>query len=125
MIETLPTSISLVGSMFDFILQNQNDVINWAWLFVQLIFSGVIDPDNDQLLFTMILDMLAVLIHHIITLEPNLESNRYYQTIIKKISKETKDFGDVLNTKAINHVSEPIRPARHCRGGVSSRLPLF
>lgn len=104
MMETLPTRLSLVGSMFDFILQNQNDFINWAWLFVQLIFSGVIDPDNDQLLFTMILDMLAVLIHHIITLEPNLESNRYYQTIIKKISKETKDFGDVLNTKAINHV---------------------
>lgn len=85
--------------------KNTNDFINWAWLFVQLIYSGVVDPDNDQLLFTMVIDMLVVLIHHIITLEPNLDNNKQYQSIIKKISKETKDFSDVPNTKAINYVS--------------------
>ena len=72
---------------------------------MQLIYSGVVDPDNDQLVFTMIIDMLVVLIHHIITLEPNLDANKHYQAIIKKISKETKDFSDVPNTKAMNHVS--------------------
>lgn len=104
MIETLHVRLSLVGSMFDFILKNSGDFINWAWLFVQLIFTGVVDPDNDQLLFTMIIDMLFILIHHIITLEPNLENNKHYQAFIKKISKETKDFSDVPNTKAINHI---------------------
>ena len=102
-IETLHVRLSLVGSMFDFILKNQNDFINWAWLFVQLVFSGVIDPDNDQLLFTMVIDMLAVLIHHIISLEP-IDTNKCYQAIIKKISKETKDFSDVPNNKAINYI---------------------
>ena len=48
--------------------------------------------------------MLIVLIHHIITLEPNLDANKHYQAIIKKISKETKDFSDVPNNKAINHI---------------------
>jgi len=90
--------------MFDFILKNSNDFINWAWLFVQLIFSGVVDPDSHQLAFTMIIDMLFILVHHIITLEPNLENNKHYQTIVKKISKETKDFSDVPNTRAINHI---------------------
>jgi len=104
MLETLHVRLSLVGSMFDFILKNSNDFINWAWLFVQLIFSGVVDPDSDQLAFTMIIDMLFILVHHIITLEPNLENNKHYQTIIKKISKETKDFADVPNTRAINHI---------------------
>lgn len=55
MMETLHIRLSLVGSMFDFILKNHSDFINWAWLFVQLIYSGVIDPDNDQLLFTMVI----------------------------------------------------------------------
>ncbi|RNA31998.1 mediator of RNA polymerase II transcription subunit 12 [Brachionus plicatilis] len=104
MMDTLHIRLSLVGSMFDFILRNTNDFANWAWLFVQLIYSGVVDPDNDQLLFTIIIDMLTVLIHHIISTEPNIESNRHYQTIIKKISKETKDFSDLPNTKAINFI---------------------
>jgi hypothetical protein len=104
MLDTLHVRLSLVGSMFDFILRNSNDFANWAWLFVQLIYSGVVDPDVDQLLFTMIVDMLVVLIHHIITLEPNLDLNKHYQTIIKKISKETKDFSDLPNTKAINYI---------------------
>ena len=100
MMETLHIRLSLVGSMFDFILKNQSDFTNWAWLFVQLVYSGVIDPDNDQLLFTTVIDMLVVLIHHIITLEPNLENNKHYQTIVKRISKETKDFSEVLNRDA-------------------------
>lgn len=104
MMDTLHIRLSLVGSMFDFILRNTVDISNWAWLFVQLIYSGVVDPDNDQLLFTIIIDMLTVLIHHIISTEPNLESNKHYQSIIKKISKETKDFSDVPNTKAINFI---------------------
>lgn len=105
MLETLHIRLSLVGSMFDFILKNSGDFINWAWLFVQLLAVGVVDPDNDQLTFTMIMDMLFTLIHHIITLEPNLDINKHYQAITKKISKETKDFSEVPNTKAINFVS--------------------
>ena len=102
--DTLHIRLSLVGSMFDFILRNTVDISNWAWLFVQLIYSGLVDPDNDQLLFTIIIDMLTVLIHHIISTEPNIESNKHYQSIIKKISKETKDFSDMPNTKAINFI---------------------
>jgi hypothetical protein len=71
---------------------------------VQLIYTGVVDPDADQLLFTMVIDMFVILIHHIITLEPNLDNNKHYQSIVKKISKETKDFSDIPNTRAINHV---------------------
>jgi hypothetical protein len=63
---------------------------------------GVVDPDTDQLLFTMVIDMLAVLIHHIISIETNLESNRFYQLIVKRISKDT--FSDLANSKAINQV---------------------
>ncbi len=105
MIDTLHIRLSLVGSMFDFILRNGQEYANWAGLFVQLIYSGVVDPDNDQLLFTITIDMLAVLIHHVISLEPNLDNNKTYQMIVKKISKETKDFMDIPNTKSINHVS--------------------
>ena len=72
---------------------------------MQLIYSGVVDPDIDQQLFTMIIDMLVVLIHHIVALEPNLDANKHYQAIVKKISKETKDFSDVPNTRAINYVN--------------------
>lgn len=71
---------------------------------MQLIYTGVVDPDADQLLFTMVIDMFVILIHHIITLEPNLDNNKHYQSIVKKISKETKDFSDIPNTRAINHV---------------------
>ena len=63
---------------------------------------GVVDPDTDQLLFTMVIDMLAVLIHHIISIETNLESNKLYQLIVKRISKDT--FSDLANSKAINQV---------------------
>lgn len=74
-------------------------------MFLQLIYSGVVDPDNDQLLFTMVIDMLAVLIHHIVTIDPNtLDNNKIYQSIAKRITKETKDFSDAPNSKAINHV---------------------
>jgi hypothetical protein len=86
--------------------KNQADFANWAWLFIQLIYLGVVDPDTDQLLFTTVIDMLAVLIHHLISLEPNLEVNKFYQLIVKKISKETKDFNDIPNSKAINQVSD-------------------
>jgi hypothetical protein len=106
MMDTLHIRLSLVGSMFDFILMNAQEYGNWVGLFVQLIFSGVVDPDNDQLLFTIIIDMLAVLIHHVISLEPNLDNNKTYQSIVKKISKETKDFMDIPNSKAINHVNK-------------------
>ena len=61
--------IEFYNSRFN-LKKNSDDFINCAWLFVQLIYSGVVDPDNDQLIFTMIIDMLVVLIHHIITLEP-------------------------------------------------------
>ena len=71
---------------------------------MQLIYTGVVDPDADQLLFTMVIDMFVILIHHIITLEPNLDNNKHYQSIVKKINKETKDFSDIPNTRAINHV---------------------
>jgi hypothetical protein len=102
MLATLHTRLSLVGSMFDFILKNAGDFINWAWLFVQLLVAGVVEPEGEPLAFTMILDMLCTLVHHIVTLEPNLDANKHYQAIAKKVSKETKDLGDVPNTKAIN-----------------------
>lgn len=73
---------------------------------MQLIHLGVVDPDTDQLLFTMVIDMLAVLIHHIISIETNLESNRFYQLIVKRISKDT--FSDLANSKAINQVKKII-----------------
>ena len=72
---------------------------------MQLINSGVVDPDNDQLVFTMIVDMLAVLIHTIVSLEPNLDNNKLFQAIVKKIYKETKDLSDAPNSRAINYVS--------------------
>ena len=57
---------------------------------MQLIYTGVVDPDADQLLFTMVIDMFVILIHHIITLEPNLDNNKHYQSIVKKINKCSK-----------------------------------
>ena len=55
---------------------------------MQLIYTGVVDPDADQLLFTMVIDMFVILIHHIITLEPNLDNNKHHQSIGRKISNK-------------------------------------
>lgn len=100
--DTLHIRLSLVGSMFDFILGNSAEYANWASIFVGLIFWGVVDPDNDQILFTTILDMLATLMHHVVALDPNLETNKSYQSIIKRVQKDTKDFNDLPNSKSIN-----------------------
>ena len=54
----------------------------------------------------MVIDMLAVLIHHIISIETNLDSNKFYQIIVKRIyNKDT--FSDLANSKAINQVKIP------------------
>ena len=59
----------------------------------------------------MVIDMLAVLIHHIISIEPNLESNKFYQLIVKKISKDT--FSELANSKAINQVKKTKTKQNH------------
>jgi hypothetical protein len=47
--------------------------------------ASATQPEGEPLAFTMILDMLCTLVHHIVTLEPNLDANKHYQAIAKKV----------------------------------------
>ena len=49
--------------MFNTICRSQNSIQDWATLLVQLIVRGVVDLTNNSDLFTLLLDMLAILIH--------------------------------------------------------------
>ena len=49
--------------MFNTICASQSSVQEWATLLVQLIVRGVVDLTNNSDLFTLLLDMLAILIH--------------------------------------------------------------
>ena len=60
---TLSFRFSLVGGMFNTICGSWSSVQEWSTLLVQLIVRGVVDLTNNSDLFTLLLDMLAILIH--------------------------------------------------------------
>ena len=49
--------------MFNTICGSWSSVQEWSTLLVQLIVRGVVDLTNNSDLFTLLLDMLAILIH--------------------------------------------------------------
>ena len=66
----------------------------WSTLLVQLIVRGVVDLTNNTDLFTMILDMLSLLIHSTLIREKESgssdrdeDSKRMYQQLVKKLKK--------------------------------------
>ncbi|RWS13512.1 thyroid hormone receptor-associated protein-like protein [Dinothrombium tinctorium] len=95
--EGLQLRLSLVGGMFDMI-QKSSSLMDWAVLLLQLISYGVVDPQLNYELFTIVLDMLCVLIHTTQATdssEAREETRKQHQNLIKKLKKElaTERFG--------------------------------
>ncbi|XP_069105326.1 mediator of RNA polymerase II transcription subunit 12-like protein isoform X3 [Argopecten irradians] len=91
--EALQLRLSLVGGMFDTIQRNTTNTTDWGILLLQLVTNGIVDAQSNNELFTIILDMLTVLIYGtLITEGPEKEENkRTYLNLIKKLRREIGD----------------------------------
>ncbi|ELT92763.1 hypothetical protein CAPTEDRAFT_163894 [Capitella teleta] len=90
--EALQLRLSLVGGMFDTIQRSNNLRQDWAILLMQLVSHGVVDINNNSELFTIVLDMLSVLIHGTLVSENSdikgEDNRKHYQQLIRKLKKE-------------------------------------
>nr|XP_022287518.1 mediator of RNA polymerase II transcription subunit 12-like protein isoform X2 [Crassostrea virginica] len=92
--EALLLKLSLVGGMFDTIQRNMSNTTDWAQLLLQLVTSGIVEAQSNSELFTVLLDMLSVLIHGTLITEGSDRSediNKMYINLIKKLRKELGD----------------------------------
>ncbi|XP_062609383.1 mediator of RNA polymerase II transcription subunit 12-like protein isoform X4 [Saccostrea cucullata] len=92
--EALLLKLSLVGGMFDTIQRNMSNTTDWAQLLLQLVTSGIVENQSNSELFTVILDMLSVLIHGTLVTEGSdrgEDINKMYTNLIKKLRKELGD----------------------------------
>ncbi|XP_034328936.1 mediator of RNA polymerase II transcription subunit 12-like protein isoform X5 [Magallana gigas] len=92
--EALLLKLSLVGGMFDTIQRNMSNTTDWAQLLLQLVTSGIVETQSNNELFTVLLDMLSVLIHGTLVTEGSDKSediNKMYINLIKKLRKELGD----------------------------------
>lgn len=95
--DALQLRFSLVGGVFDTICRNLTSVTEWCTLLVQLVVRGVVDLTNNSDLFTIILDMVNIMIHSTLindreagNSERNEENKKHYSyhTLVKKLKKE-------------------------------------
>lgn len=89
--EGLQLRLSLVGSMFDMIQRSNQLIVEWSLLLLQLMTYDRVEPQLNYLLFTTVLDMLAVLIHTTLATDSNEsrdETKKQYQNLMKKLRKE-------------------------------------
>ncbi|XP_056005371.1 mediator of RNA polymerase II transcription subunit 12-like protein isoform X2 [Ostrea edulis] len=92
--EALLLKLSLVGGMFDTIQRSMTNTTDWAQLLLQLVTSGIVDIQSNSELFTVLLDMLSVLIHGTLITEGSDKGediNKMYTNLIKKLRKELGD----------------------------------
>lgn len=94
MLDALQLRFSLVGGMFDAIQKNATSTTDWAILLAQLISQGVIDLTTNSELFSVVLDMLATLIHSTLISDSQSErdeNKKLYTNLMKKLRKELID----------------------------------
>lgn len=96
--DALQLRFSLLGGMFDSIINNFQSITDWSTLLVQLVVKGVIDLTNNSDLFTTILDMLTCLLHSSLVIDKETssseraeENRRHYHLLVKRIKKEIGD----------------------------------
>ncbi|XP_071949352.1 mediator of RNA polymerase II transcription subunit 12-like protein isoform X1 [Antedon mediterranea] len=95
--EALQLRLSLVGSMFDTIIRSNQWMTEFALLLLQLITTGTVDLQSNNKLFTIVLDMLSVLINSTLTSDVTAspgageENRRQHLTLIKKLRRELGD----------------------------------
>ncbi|KAJ8310216.1 hypothetical protein KUTeg_012081 [Tegillarca granosa] len=94
--EALLLRLSLVGGMFDTIQRNTSNTIDWALLLVQLVTNGLVDAQSNNELFTVLVDMMAVLIFGTLVTEgmEKEENKRTYLNLTKKLKRELGDRGN-------------------------------
>ncbi|XP_034934643.1 mediator of RNA polymerase II transcription subunit 12 [Chelonus insularis] len=103
--DALQLRFSLVGGVFDTIQRNTTVTTDWAILLVQLVSYGVIDLNNNSELFTIVIDMLATLIHSTLVSDSQSEKDenrKHYQNLMKKLKKELGD----RNSPSIQYVRQ-------------------
>lgn len=89
--EALQLRLSLVGNMFDTIQRSNNLTQDWTILLIQLISNGVVDIQNNSELFTIMVDMLAILVHGTLAgevSEKGEDNKKSYHSLIRKLKKE-------------------------------------
>ena len=96
--DALKLRFSLVGGLFESITTTFQSIQDWSFLLVQLIVRGVIDLTNNSDLFTMVIDMINILIHTTLIREKESggserdeDNRRMYQALVKKLKKEIGD----------------------------------
>ncbi|XP_033116793.1 mediator of RNA polymerase II transcription subunit 12-like protein [Anneissia japonica] len=95
--EALQLRLSLVGSMFDTIIRSNQWMTEFALLLLQLITTGTVDIQSNNELFTIVLDMLSVLINSTLTSDVTAspgtgeENRRQHLNLIKKLRRELGD----------------------------------
>lgn len=104
----LQLRLSLAGSMFDLIQKSNTLIVEWSLLLLQLMSYDRVEPQLNYLLFTTVLDMLAILIHTTLATDSNEsrdETKKQYQNLMKKLKKEMNyqrvDFGAKLTRQLL------------------------
>jgi len=97
--EALQLRLSLVGGMFDTIQRSPSMITDWCVLLASLIVHGVVDTHSNRELFTIILDMLSVLIHGTLVPDKDEEDDgrKNYGQIMRKLKKELGDKKSIGN----------------------------
>ena len=112
----MASRFSLVGGLFETIERSTGSITEWATLFVQLIVRGVVDLTNNSDLFTLVLDMLAILVHSALisdsvqqgsqgaSFSDEIRKNHAYVALVKKLKKEVSFNFDKKCPSRENHV---------------------
>lgn len=78
----------MVGGVFEAFQRNPSATTDWALLLVQLVTYGLIDLHTHSILFTVVIDMLATLVHAAKATDAQDDSRKMYPNLLKKLKKE-------------------------------------
>nr|CAH7731850.1 unnamed protein product [Callosobruchus chinensis] len=87
-LDGLQLRFALVGGVFDAFQRNPSATTDWALLLVQLVTHGLIDLHTHSDLFTVVVDMLATLVHSAKATDSQDDSKKMYPNLLKKLKKE-------------------------------------
>ncbi|KAJ8916222.1 hypothetical protein NQ315_016361 [Exocentrus adspersus] len=87
-LDGLQLRFALVGGVFEAFQRNPSATTDWALLLVQLVTNGLIDLHTHSELFTVVIDMLATLVHSAKATDTQDDSRKMYPNLLKKLKKE-------------------------------------
>ncbi|KAJ8951793.1 hypothetical protein NQ318_019766 [Aromia moschata] len=87
-LDGLQLRFALVGGVFEAFQRNPSATTDWALLLVQLVTNGLIDLHTHSDLFTVVIDMLATLVHSAKATDTQDDSRKMYPNLLKKLKKE-------------------------------------